>query len=415
MHKLFVLIKYNFRRTAVKKSFVILTILGPFIIIAMGVLPGLFATKCVGTMTEAGIAIYGGDDTVADALILSSPDFLNMSRSSDFEEARERCINGGLDGVLVLPDDSLNARSLSFYTSSGSDIAMTETVRNTVGRMITGLRAASEGLDPVRIARITAYPAMDIIQLKKSGDDKAGTDFGEIIYTAIAFIMLLYMTTLLYSQMIGRSVVTEKTSKTVEVMLSSVRPEVLMIGKIVGMGLAGILQYAIWIAVSMLLIVAAGPALNLELPSLFTTDLLGYLVVFFLLSFFLYSGLYAAVGALAEDEQSMGQLQIPFIIPQVLPMVMISYFVMNPDTSATIFFSFFPLTAPMVMFLRVIVSQPPVYEILICIGIMLVSIAAVAIGSGKIFRQAILRTGKSLSLKDGFKLLFEKKEQQKAG
>jgi ABC-2 type transport system permease protein len=410
MHKLFVLIKFNFRQTAVKKSFVVLTILGPFIIIAMAVLPGLLASRSVNSVTEAGIAVYGGDDKIAEALIETSPDFLNMSRSVDFEASRAMCMNGKLDGVLVLPEDSLNAQSLSFYTRSGSDLVMTETVRNTVGQMITGMRAAAEGLDPERIVRITSYPAMNIVQLKKDGEDKAGQDFGTIIYTAIAFIMLLYMTTLLYSQMIGRSVVTEKTSKTVEVMLSSVKPEILMIGKIVGMGLAGILQYAVWIAVSLVLILVAGPALNLELPSLLTTDLLGYLILFFLLSFFLYSGLYAAVGALAEDEQSLGQLQIPFIIPQVLPMIMISYFVMNPDAPVSVFFSFFPLTAPMVMFLRLIVSPPPLIHILLCVGILLVSISAVSVGSGKIFRQAILRTGKSLSLKDGFKLLLEKKE-----
>ncbi|MBI9106774.1 MAG: ABC transporter permease [Spirochaetales bacterium] len=410
MRKLFVLIKYNFRRTAVKKSFVVLTILGPFIIIAMSVLPGLLMTRSMESVTEAGIAVYGGDDKVAEALIASSPDFLNMSRSRDFEESRDACMKGSLDGVLLLPEDSLNAESLIFYTRSGSDLVMTETVRNTVGQLITGMRAAAEGLDPERIARITTYPAMNIVQLKKGGDDAAGADFGTIIYTAIAFIMLLYMTTLLYSQMIGRSVVTEKTSKTVEIMLSSVKPEILMIGKILGMGIAGILQYGIWIAVSLLLIKVAGPAFNLELPALLTTDLLGYLILFFLLSFFLYSGLYAAVGALAEDEQSLGQLQIPFIIPQVLPMVMISYLVMNPDSPATVFLSFFPLTAPMVMFVRIIVAPPGLLHLLLCVGILLVSIGAVSVGSGKIFRQAILRTGQSLSLKEGFKLLFEKKD-----
>jgi len=410
VHKLFVLIKYNFRRTAVKKSFVVLTILGPFIIIAMAVLPGLLTSRSVNSVTEAGIAVFGGDDATAEALILSSPDFLNMSRSLNFEESRDDCMKGDLDGVLVLPDDSLNAKSLSFYTRSGSDLVMTETVRNTVGQMITGMRAAAEGLDPQRIARITAYPAMNIVQLKKDGGDKAGADFGTIIYTAIAFIMLLYMTTLLYSQMIGRSVVTEKTSKTVEVMLSSVKPEILMIGKIAGMGMAGILQYAIWIALSLLLIMVAGPALDLELPTLFTTDLLGYLILFFLLSFFLYAGLYAAVGALAEDEQSLGQLQIPFIIPQILPMVMISYLVMNPDAPVTVFLSFFPLTSPMVMFVRLIVAPPPMLQLLLCVGILLVSITLIAVGSGKIFRQAILRTGQSLSLKDGLKLLLNKKE-----
>ena len=183
-----------------------------------------------------------------------------------------------------------------------------------------------------------------------------------------------------------------------------------MVGKIVGMGIAGLLQYALWIAVSLLLMKVVGPAFNLELPSLLSTDMLGYLILFFLLAFFLYSGLYAVCGALAEDEQSMGQLQIPFIIPLVIPMVMISYLVMNPEAPVTVFMSFFPLTAPMTMFVRVIVSPPGMLQILICVAVMLATVAAVAIGSGKIFRQAILRTGKSMSLKDGIRLLFEKKD-----
>jgi ABC-2 type transport system permease protein len=108
---------------------------------------------------------------------------------------------------------------------------------------------------------------------------------------------------------------------------------------------------------------------------------------------------------MAEDEQSMGQLQMPFLIPQVLPMVMISYLVMNPDSPVTVFLSFFPLTAPNVMFVRLIVSPPPALHLVLFVIIMLVSIAGAAAASGKIFRQAILRTGKTLSLKEGLKLL----------
>ena len=410
MNKLWIMIKYNFRRTAARKSFIILTILGPIIIIAVAVLPGLLTSKSINSVTDASVAVYGDGGGLADTLISASPDFLTMYKTDDFEASREECFDGTLDGILVLPDDAMNADMLSFYTRGGSNIIMTETVRNTVGHIMTGLRAAEAGIDPSSVAKLTAVPSFDIVQLNRDGADKAGQDFNDFIYTAIAFIMLLYMTTLLYSQMIGRSVVTEKTSKTVEVMLSSVRPASLMAGKILGMGIAGIVQYGVWIVVSLLLLKVVGPALNLELPSLLSSDMLGYLVIFFLLAFFLYSGLYAVCGALAEDEQSYGQLQIPFIIPLVIPMVMISYLVMNPEAPVTVFLSFFPLTAPMTMFVRVIVSPPGMLHIIICIVLMLVTIVLVALGSGKIFRTAILRTGKSMKLKDGIRLLFEKEE-----
>jgi len=410
MHKLWVMIKYNFRRTAARKSFIVLTILGPIIIIAMAVLPGLLAQRSFGSVKDARVAVYGDGGGLADTLVTASPNFLTIYRTDDFESAREECFDGTLDGVLVLPDNAMDAEVLSFYTRGGSNIVMTETVRNTIGHILTGLRAAEAGIDQSQVAKLTAVPSFDIVQLNRDGGDKAGQDFNDFIYTAIAFIMLLYMTTLLYSQMIGRSVVTEKTSKTVEVMLSSVRPSTLMIGKIAGMGIAGIVQYSVWIAVSLLLMKVVGPALKIELPSLLSADMLGYLILFFLLAFFLYSGLYAVCGALAEDEQSYGQLQIPFIIPLVVPMVMISYLVMNPEAPVTVFLSFFPLTAPMTMFVRIIVSPPGMLHIIICVAIMLVTITAVAIGSGKIFRLAILRTGKSLKLKDGLKLLFQKGE-----
>ena len=410
MNKLWVLIKYNFRRTAARKSFIILTIIGPVIIIAVAVLPGLLTQKSIGSVTDARVAVYGDGGGLAETLAAASPDFLTIYQTDDFEAARAECFEGTLDGVLVLPEDAIDSDVLSFYTRGGSNIIMTETVRNTIGHILTGLRAAEAGIDPSQVAKLTAIPSFDIVQLNRDGADKAGQDFNDFIYTAIAFIMLLYMTTLLYSQMIGRSVVTEKTSKTVEVMLSSVRPSTLMIGKIAGMGVAGIVQYAVWIATSLILMKVVGPALDIELPSLLSTDMLGYLVLFFLLAFFLYSGLYAVCGALAEDEQSYGQLQIPFIIPLVIPMVMVSYLVMNPEAPVTVFLSFFPLTAPMTMFVRIIVSPPGMAHIIICVAIMLVSIVAVSLASGKIFRTAILRTGKSMKLKDGFKLLLEKGE-----
>ncbi len=406
--KLLTMIKFNYRRTAMKKSFIVITILGPVLILAMTVLPSILTEKSLDSFSGAEVEIYGGNPAVVEAIIASSSEILTLSKSEDLELSRQRAAENGIDGLLVLPDDPLSSNELVFYTSNASDIMLTETVRNVVGQIVTSMRISGEGLDPVKVASLTAKPRLDVIQLKKGGEEKEAQDFTSFIYSAIAFIMLLYMTTLLYSQMIGREVVGEKTSKTVEVMLSSVKPVTLMLGKILGLGLAGISQYVVWIAASLLLIKVVGPVFNLSMPSVFSVDMLGYLVLFFLLAFFLYSCLYAATGALAEDEQSMGQLQMPMLIPLILPMVMISYFVMNPDSGISLFFSLFPLTSPMVMFVRLMVGQPPVWQIALCVLILIVSIAGVAIASGKIFRQAILMTGKAKSLKDGFKMVIAK-------
>ena len=170
------------------------------------------------------VAVYGSGNGFADTLEAASSDYLSIVKTDDFEGAREQCLEGDLDGVLVIPDDAMGADTLSFYTREGSNIVMTETVRNTIGGVMTSLKAAEAGLTPQQVDQITTVPLFNIIQINRDGGDKAGQNFEDFIYTAIAFIMLLYMTTLLYSQMIGRSVVTEKTSKTVEVMLSSVKP-----------------------------------------------------------------------------------------------------------------------------------------------------------------------------------------------
>jgi ABC-2 type transport system permease protein len=206
------------------------------------------------------------------------------------------------------------------------------------------------------------------------------------------------MTVLLYGQLIGRSVVTEKTSKTVEIMLSSVTSKDLLFGKILGLGLAGLLQYGVWLSMALVLTKLVGPLFGLKVPPSVTAANLAWLVIFFVLAFFLYASAYAALGAASEDEQHLGQLAWPLLMFLMVPLVMIGSFVTNPDSGISVVLSLFPLTSPIVMLIRILVSPPPGWQILLCVVILLASVVAMATLAAKVFRVGILMTGKRAKL-----------------
>ncbi len=171
-----------------------------------------------------------------------------------------------------------------------------------------------------------------------------------------------------------------------------------MFGKIFGIGLAGILQYGVWISAAVVLTKIVGPAMNVPIPSSLSVTNMLFLLLFFVLAFFLYSSLYAAIGAAAEDEQHMGQLGTPLIMCLIIPLIMVSSIVMNPNSQLITGLSYFPLTAPIVMLTRVLVDTPPPWEILLSIGITVFTIIFVIWGAAKIFRTGILMTGKRFKI-----------------
>ncbi len=259
-------------------------------------------------------------------------------------------------------------------------------------------RLKEMNIDEETYASLSQIPQVIVKKVSASGEE-AGGDIFSIIMTSISFIMLLYMSILLYGQMIGRSIVVEKTSKTVEILLSSARADEIMAGKIIGIGSAGLLQYAIWVTAAIIMRVALAST-TIAIPASINTSTFLFLALFFLLAFLLYASLYAALGAAAENEQNLGQLAWPLIIFLVIPMIMISTLVMNSDSLFSVLLSYFPLTSPMVMFIRVLVNMPSVWELLLCFAILIVSIIFAIYFSSRVFRVGILLTGKKHSLKE---------------
>ena len=396
MNRILRIARMEFRMTAVNKAFIIITIIGPFLLAAVAFLPTLLARNAAAIDEGTVIAIVGGDDPLAKALSKTFADSpITIIHSQDPDSLREDVLSQEIQAFVVVPDDYLGATSFQYYSATGVDFVYRDTVKNLIGSAIVSLRMHREGLDADRIAYLSARPWLEAQSLSGEGGRQ---DEMSIIITAIAFTMLLYMTIMLHGQSVGRSVLKEKTSKTVEIMLSTVRPAEMLFGKLLGQAAAGLIQYAIWVATAGLLIKFIGPAAGVSLPAALSATTLFYLILFFILAFFIYSSAYAAIGSGAEDESHMAQLGWPIIMRLVLPMIMVSAIVINPNAPFLVFLSFFPFASPTTMFIRILIGIPSAWEILLCVGILIVTIIGVTYASAKIFRVGILMSGKRFKL-----------------
>ncbi len=391
---------HEFRGITSTKAFVIITVIGPFLILAVSVLPGLIAQRADGAPSDARIGIAGMDTELIEVFQDSLKETgFTLVPGEDLEQMKQMMLDDELYGLLEIPGDLVQVQEFIYYSKTGTDASVFETLRAVLGNMAVTLRMEEAGLDSRQIRELSALPGISVRRLSRSGVEES-RDMFSIIVTAVSFVMLLYMTILLYGQMIGRSIVIEKTSKTVEILLSSARAKEIMFGKILGIGAAGLLQYALWIAAGLLIILVIGPVLDISLPSGLNPVTLLFLLLFFLAAFLLYASVYAALGAAAEDEQNLGQLAWPLILFLVIPMIMISPIVMNPSSGFALVLSYFPLTAPVVMFTRVLVSMPKAWELLLCFAVLAASIALTVRAAAKVFRVGILMTGKRFTLKE---------------
>ncbi len=400
MKRLLKVIKMEFKITAANKAFIIITVLGPFLLLAVTILPTLLVRSSGEVSEGTVIGIAGGDERLMRELERASGETpFSFVRGENAENMREAVLEKDMKAFISVPENYLSAASLRYFSETGTDFIIRDTVRGIIGNAIVAIRMEREGLDPDRVAYLSSRPRLETVAVSKgAATGGAGQDEFSIIMTAIAFTMLLYMTILLHGQSAARSVLKEKTSKTVEIMLSSVRPTEMLFGKIFGQAAAGLLQYAFWISTAALLIQVVGPAFDLSLPVALNSSNLFYLVLFFILAFFIYSSAYAGIGAAAEDESHLTQLSWPVMIFLIVPMVMVSAIIMNPSAPLVVFLSLFPLTAPIVMFERVLIGSPATWELLLCIGILIATIAGITFASAKIFRVGILMTGKRFKI-----------------
>ncbi|HQL04015.1 MAG TPA: ABC transporter permease [Treponemataceae bacterium] len=405
--KTLVILKHEFKKIAATKTFVVTTILGPFLLAAMMFLPALTSvdsTDRSGESINMGMYVSNPDN----AYVKANTDalqavFAQMGWIIHKEENRDivhqKAMNGELEGYVSIESDKV-----SYYSENTGDIYVTSVIENVVSEIQIAQRLTERGLDVQEVKSLMTPYKLPIFKIAaESGEATESdgmTDYLVALLVPMCFAMMIYMSVLLYGQMIGRSVVTEKTSKIVDVLLSSVKPSQLMIGKIFGVGLAGLLQYGIWILFAVAGLQIAVIGFDFVVPVQLSIMNFVYLGIFFVLGYLLFASCYAAMGSASEDEQHMAQLSTPFILFLIAPIILMTGMIQNPNSLMSTVFSLFPLTSPMSMLAIATTGQAPLWKILLSIGLLIAAIILVIHLASKIFKTGILMTGKNFKFKE---------------
>jgi ABC-2 type transport system permease protein len=236
---------------------------------------------------------------------------------------------------------------------------------------------------------------VDVVDAVK-GSKAAGT--GAFI-GAIILMMMLYITTLIYGVQVQQSVIEEKTSRVMEVLLSSATSTQLLGGKILGVGSVGLTQLLIWVMVGVVTsspaILAAGAALK---GFSFSPTAVVFFPVFFLLGYFLYSTVFAALGSMVNSQQEVQSLQTFVMLPLISSTIVMMPVIRAPNSPLAMGFSMFPFTAPLIMYLRIVIQQPPITQILISVALLALTIYGMLWLAARIYRVGILMYGKKPTL-----------------
>jgi ABC-2 type transport system permease protein len=218
--------------------------------------------------------------------------------------------------------------------------------------------------------------------------------------SVFVLILLLYFTLVVYGVAVMRSIVEEKSSRVMEVLLSAVSPKQMMAGKLLGVGAVGLTQILIWMAFGALFLapgmLAFEGAARIDLPLI----LIPAFAVFFILGYLLYSALFAALGAIVNSDQEANQLQLIVTLPLIVPMVLLNYILRQPNAPFSVWMSMVPLFSPVLMYVRIVVQTPPLWQIALSLAILLVTIYGVLVLCSRIYRVGILMYGKKPSVSE---------------
>jgi ABC-2 type transport system permease protein len=420
MHNTFLIAKREYLERVRTRSFAIMTFFIPLLMIGVTVLPTMLATR--GTNEPRRMVVVAADRDAAEMIrsriereqdqTANKPENQRSSKrglppthftvevSTDITpEARaaltKKVNQKELDGFLWATPDAIAARKLDFVTRDTSSFVENGILGQTVSDALRRHALRSKGLKEDDIDAALKPVEVEPVSPLGKGAPNPQTTF----VAALAIVMVMYMTVLLYGINVMRSILEEKTSRIMEVMLATASAKQMMAGKILGVGAVGLTQVGIWVLAAS--IYGAGPAIAARdvIKSIVSPWLLIYFGVFFLLGYVLYSTLCAAVGAMVNSEQEAQQMQFLVMMPMILSVIFIANIFQHPNSPIAIFGSLFPFTAPLVMFGRIAMQpETPLWQIGLSIALLIGTIYGMIWLCGRIYRVGILMYGKKPNL-----------------
>jgi ABC-2 type transport system permease protein len=425
MKKLFAVIKKEYKVIVKKKSFIIMTILTPVLMAGMMFVP-LLLMKVGRSEKKIAVADYAGgyyqalsakpqvkkenkkvrpdmdamtkqQETEAAGLIsFQQVTLAGRDASALVREYEQKVLKKEIDGLLLIPADVKANRQVAYYSTSVSDFTTIRFIESTLRTAISKQLLLEKRIDPAVVDEATREISMETFKVKKEGTTKS--DSGMDYMMSIFMIIILFMVLINYGQMIMRGVLEEKTNRISELLISSARSTHIFYGKILGIGLAGLTQVALWIILGVVLVSRFSGMIDNAILSFLTPEIALYFVVFFILGFFTYAIPYAFIGAAVNTDQEAQQFASVLSVIIIVPYLLGISAIQNPNSTLTTVASLFPLFTPILMFMRITTALPPLWQILTSIGLCLLTIWGLAWLGAKIFRVGMLMYGKKPNL-----------------
>jgi ABC-2 type transport system permease protein len=414
MKKIFAVIKREYFQIVKTKGFIISTVLAPVIMIAFIAVPVLLSVKSTGEKKTIAVVDMTGQVFQEFDRTLAEYKMKDESRRYTVQEFRPTADISGLRSLLsqkvlakefsayiFIPDSILSGGEAEFVSQHVSDFDEIKRLSESLNRVVVGLRLKKEGLDPQRVSDYMKHVGLKTIKVTPQGEKE---DVGGTFAMAYVLVLLIYMTLIFYGSIILRGVIEEKSNRVVEVVLSSLKPFELMMGKILGIGAVGLTQYAVWALIGFVMsqygmsmvtsLVPAASGIKFAIPPY----IFFYFVVFFILGYFLYGTLYAAVASTVNNEKEAQQMLMPITMFLVLPILLMTMVIKDPSGSTSVILSLIPFFAPIIMFMRICVLMPPAWQVALSIGLLGLTVVAMVWLAAKIYRIGILMYGKKPSL-----------------
>ena len=404
MSNVWAVIRREYLQRVRSKWFVIATIGGPIFMIGITVLPAYFMVQ--NESDSRIVAIVDGTgvlyDRVAPRFEAAGYDVREEEWNVDIQtELRQRTTEGDLGGFLMMDDLTLETGDATFYVTDRPSSIRSLSLQSAVTRSALEYQLTQRGVDADAMLQ---GGGLNIEMLSDEGANENEPAF----FVAYIGAFFLYMVILLYSVAVMRATLEEKTNRVVEVIISSMKPWHLMLGKIVGVGAVGLTQMAVWLASGALLAGAGIPALVAARPEMVGLEsikevlpglgMLGLFLCFFILGFFMFSGLYAAVGAMCNSDEEAQQAQFPVIMLLIVPIIFVMQVIQDPMSTLATTLSLIPIFSPILMWARVAGGGVPAWQVGLSFVLMTITVFAIAWLAGRIYKVGILMAGKRPTL-----------------
>lgn len=426
MRNLKLIIKREYLARVRNKTFVVMTFLSPVIIVGMIILIAYLAN--LNSEEKRTVAVYDESELFSEDFANSNEiNFIDLSEAN-LSSAKAIVRENGYYGLLHIPPIVSNETpDVQFFAKEAPTFGFLNQIEKTINDKLTNMRLRGQGIDVGVIEESTANVDIQIQNFAGEQTSKMSSYVKMFFGGAAGYLLMMFI--IIYGNMVMRSVIEEKTNRIIEIIISSVKPIHLMLGKILGTSFAGITQFFIWVILGGILLTilstiagvdisAAHGAqeeamrqlsdndlqqLLLDIARLPMLTLLISFLVYFIGGYFLYSSIYAAIGAAVDNETDTQQFMLPVILPLMLG-IYVGFFAVieNPHGTVSTVFSMIPLTSPIVMLMRIPFGVPW-WEIALSIGILVLTIAGVVWLAAKIYRVGILMYGK----KPGYKELYK--------